>query len=338
MKKFKEIFTSLRNFIKRIFTPVVKFLQKVFAPLIKLTNKMKSVEITYKNQKRIWAAIFLAPWVIGFVLLFLVPLVRSLVFSFYELTPQAGYIEQTFIGFQNYAYAINEHVTSSSSFRVELLNTTGDSLINLPVLLIFSLFIAVLLNMKFRGRAAIRAIFFIPVILNSAAVATALGGGDVISQILEQSGIDKIFDLEFYLIQTGMGPVIVTFIVGLITRIYDILALAGVPILLFLASIQSVPKHLYEAAKIEGATGYEMFWLITLPNVSPHIVTVTVYALVDTFLTSPISTIISDELKQLHWGLSSAMAWIYVATILVMLGSLAVLAKALKIGGSHYEN
>ena len=80
-----------------------------------------------------------------------------------------------------------------------------------------------------------------------------------------------------------MAPFLITFIVGLIARIYDILALAGVPILLFLASIQSIPKHLYEAAKIEGATSYEMFWLITLPNVTPHIVTVTVYALVDTF-------------------------------------------------------
>ncbi|HAX02421.1 MAG TPA: sugar ABC transporter permease [Acholeplasmataceae bacterium] len=302
-------------------------------------QEKKKMTISYKNQKRIWAAIFLAPWLAGFFFLFLFPLIQSFIYSFYELTPVSGAINQTFVGFQNYIYAINEHVTtSSSSFKVELLNTTADSLINLPVLLIFSLFIAVLLNMKFRGRAAIRAIFFIPVILNSAAVATALGGGDVITQILEQSGIDRIFDLEFYLIQTGLTPIIVTFIVGLIGRIYDILALAGVPILLFLASIQSVPKHLYEAAKIEGATSYEMFWLITLPNVSPHIVTVTVYALVDTFLTSPVSGIISDELKRQAWGLSSAMAWIYVGTIIVMLGSLAVLAKGLKIGGSHYEN
>ena len=109
------------------------------------------------------------------------------------------------------------------------------------------------------------------------------------------------------------------------------------PILLFLASIQSVPKHLYEAAKIEGATSYETFWLITLPNVTPHLVTVTVYALVDTFLTSPVSEIISNELNHQNWGLSSAMAWVYVGTIIVMLVILAIIAKILKIGGSHYE-
>jgi len=131
---------------------------------------------------------------------------------------------------------------------------------------------------------------------------------------------------------------VITFIVGLIDRIYAILSLAGVPILLFLASIQSVPKHLYEAAKIEGATGYETFWLITLPNVSPHIITVTVYALVDTFLTSPVSGIISSELaKSTRWGESAAMAWIYVSAIVMLLLVLAVFAKVFKIGGSHYE-
>ena len=79
-------------------------------------------------------------------------------------------------------------MTTTSSFRIELINTTVDAFINIPVLLIFSLFIAVLLNMKFKGRAVVRAIFFIPVILNSAAVASALGGGDAIAQILEQQG------------------------------------------------------------------------------------------------------------------------------------------------------
>ena len=300
------------------------------------TPKRKSVN-AYKRSKVIFGVLFLLPWIIGFLTLFLIPLVESLRYSFFELTPTSGEILEDYIGFKNYVYAFNEHVTSSSSFKVELINTTVDALINLPVLLIFSLFIAVMLNMEFKGRAFVRAIFFIPVILNSAAVASALGGGDAIAAILEEQGISQIFDLEFYLIQTGMTPILIGFIVELIGRIYTILSLAGVPILLFLASIQSVPRHLYEAAKIEGATAYETFWLITLPNVSPHLVTVTVYALVDTFLTSPISRIISDELNHQNWGLSSAMAWIYVSTIIGILAILAVLAKTFKIGGSHYE-
>lgn len=306
--------------------------------ILKETPKPKKIN-SYKRQKLIWSFIFLSPWILGFVTLFLVPLVRSLRYSFYKLESTSEGLLTTFSGVQNYIYAFNEHVTSNSSFRVELINTTIDALINIPVLLIFSLFIAVLLNMKFKGRAFVRAVFFIPVILNSAAVTSALGGGDAIAALLEAQGIDQIFDLEFYLISSGMMPWLITFIVGLIARIYAILSLAGVPILLFLASIQSVPKHLYEAAKIEGATSYETFWLITLPNVSPHIVTVTVYALVDTFLTSSVSSIISQELTDpQRWGESAAMAWIYVSTIILILLLLAVIAKGLKIGGSNYED
>ncbi len=293
----------------------------------------------HERQKRFWAAVFLAPWVIGFLMFFLVPFIRSLYFSFFTLEPTPEGIITTFTGFENYIYALNEHVIGNTSFRVELINTTMDALINIPVLLIFSLFIAVMLNMKFRGRALVRAIFFIPVILNSAAVTSALGGGEAVAQLLEEQGIEQIFDLEFYLVQAGLMPWLITFIVGLIDRIYAILSLAGVPILLFLASIQSVPKHLYEAAKIEGATGYETFWLITLPNVSPHIVTVVVYALVDTFMTSPVSMIISEELGNSNrWGESAAMAWVYVSTVIFILLLLAVFAKAFKIGGSHYED
>ncbi len=299
--------------------------------------KKKKYQLSHKNQKVVMGIVFLLPWIIGFVFLFAVPFFESFRYSFYELTPKSGEIIKEFIGFDNYIYAFNEHVTRNTSFKVELINTTLDALVNLPVLLIFSLFIAVMLNMDFKGRAVVRAVFFIPVILNSAAVATALGGGDAIASLLEAQGIDKIFDLEFYLLQTGMSEWLIGFIVGLIDRIYAILSLAGVPILLFLASIQSVPKHLYEAAKIEGATSYETFWLITLPNVTPHLITVTVYALVDTFLTSSVSDIISNELNHQNWGLSSAMAWVYVGTIIVMLVSLGILAKGLKIGGSHYE-
>lgn len=292
----------------------------------------------YQKQKQLWSFIFLLPWLLGIVFLFGMPLIQSFMYSFFKLTPRVGEIVLEFVGFGNYLFAWNTHVTTVSSFKVELINTVTDVVINLPVLLIFSLFIAVMLNAKFRGRAVVRAIFFIPVILNSAAVATALGGGDIITQILEQQNIGQLFDLEHFLVQTGLDQMIVGFISGLIGRIYDILALAGVPILLFLASIQSVPKHLYEAAKIEGATAYEMFWLITLPNVSPHILTVTVYALVDTFLTSSVSGIISDELNSQQWGLSSAMSWMYVGSILVILLIIFLLAKIFGIGGSHYEN
>ncbi len=304
----------------------------------KTTNvKMRKNKLSYNQRKVLMGLVFLTPWIIGFITLFAVPFGRSLYYSFFELTPIVGGIETEFIGFGNYIFAFNEHVAGDTSFKIELLGTLQNAAFNLPVLLIFSLFIAVLLNHEFRGRAFVRAIFFIPVILNSSAVTIALGqGGDITDLLLAESAVG-VFNLSNYLLNMGIGTGLIAFVVGLIGRIYDILALSGVPILLFLAAIQSVPKHLYEAATIEGATGYEMFWLITLPNVSPHIVTVTIYAIVDTFLTSSVSTIITGEFNKQQWGLSSAMSWIYVLSVIMLLFALFLIGKVFKIGESHYE-
>ncbi|WP_035358216.1 carbohydrate ABC transporter permease [Acholeplasma equifetale] len=299
----------------------------------------KKIELTYERQKMLWAIVFLLPWIVGLVIFFIVPFFESLVYSFYKLTPQVGFLEMEYKGIENYLWVLNSHTSGSTSFKVELVNTIQDVLINIPVLLIFSLFIAVLLNMKFKGRAIVRSIFFIPVILNSAAVTSALAGNSSISDIMNQQGIGQIFDLQFYLLQAGIPDFLVAFVVGLIDRIYDILTHSGVPILLFLAAIQSIPSHLYEAAKIEGATSYEQFWLITLPNVTPHLLTVIVYALIDTFLTSSVSNIIAETLKgSQYWGEASAMAWIYVIAILAILSVVVLIFKIFKIGDSHYES
>ena len=115
-----------------------------------------------KTKKYFWGIVFLTPWLLGIIFLFGFPLLQSLYYSFYELIPKPGQLLTEFVGFENYIFAFNEHVTPVSSFKVELLNTVTDVVINLPVLLIFSLFIAVMLNAEFKGRAAIRAIFFIP--------------------------------------------------------------------------------------------------------------------------------------------------------------------------------
>lgn len=322
------------------------FEYSIFLPFTMIDRLIHYKYLTYKEQKAVQGVLFALPWIAGILLFFITPFFQSLMDSFYELTPQPGTIDRVFVGFANYKFALNEHTTLTSSFRVELVTTAGDVAANIPVMLIFSLFIAVMLNMEFRGRAFVRAVFFIPVILNSAAVASALGGGDAITAILEEQGIGQIFDLGYYLTQAGLPVFLVTFIAGLIGRIYDILALAGVPILLFLAAIQSIPKHLYEAAKIEGATSYEMFWLITLPNVKIHMITVAIYALVDTFLTSSVSGIIATQLNNPQyvnnhsggWGVASAMAWIYVAMNIGFLLIFGIFVKVFKMGESHYEN
>lgn len=327
--KTKKESKQIKKVAKQEITKVKHEIKKIFG--------FRPRKLTYNRRKVLFGLIFVVPWLVGFVMLFVYPFIQSFYYSFYELTPITGGIDLKFVGVGNYIYAFQEHVFGDTSFKIEILNTLQDSIINLLVLVIFSLFIAVLLNHEFKGRAIIRAIFFIPVILNSSAVSIALSQGGTLTELLLEESAVGIFNLGDYLMGMGLGTTLISFVAGLIGMIYDIITLSGVPILLFLAAIQSVPKHLYEAATIEGATGYEQFWLITLPNVSPHIITVSIYAIVDTFLTSSVSTIITHEFNQQNWGLSSAMSWVYVALIIGILISLAILAKIFGIGEAHYE-
>ncbi len=301
---------------------------------VKKERKFKS----YETQKKIWAFIFLAPWLLGFVGLFMIPMLTSFRYSFYHLlsTVDEGLV-LTWVGFDNYYNALQVEAIGNTFFKAELLATLSEVAINIPVIIIFSLFIAVILNAEFKGRAIVRAIFFIPVILNSTAVVFALSSGEAMSGILSgDAGLGKVFDLENYLLRAGLTGNMVGFINDLISRIYSILALAGVPILLFLASIQSIPRHLYEAAEIEGSTQYEMFWLITLPNVKPHLLTVAIFILIDTFISSPLSTYI-DGLRRTQWGLRAAMSWLYVVVVALILIILLAINKIFKWGESHYD-
>lgn len=307
------------------------------ANTIALETKPKK-HVSYEKSKLIWAFIFLAPWLIGFLLMFAFPMVESFRYSFYHMKLNTdGIMEYTFIGFQNYYNALQVEAIGSTIFKVEMLNTIQEVAINIPVIMIFSLFVATILNTEFKGRAIVRAIFFIPVILNSGAVVSALSKGEAMSDILSDTGaFGKVFELEEYLLRAGLTQGLVGFIVSLIDRIYSILSLSGVPILLFLASIQSVPRHLYEAAEIEGATKYEMFWLITLPNVKPHFLTVAIFILIDTFVSSPISKYI-DMVKQTQWGLKASMSWLYVLVVAVILAVIIAISKIFKWGELHEQ-
>ncbi|MDL2292077.1 sugar ABC transporter permease [Acholeplasma sp. OttesenSCG-928-E16] len=306
---------------------------------IDMQQKPKKKGVSYQKQKLILAFIFLAPWFIGLLLFFLYPFFQSLYYSFFDIKAVAGGgLDLTFIGIDNYVNAFTKLVYKNSTFIVELGVAMQDLLINIPVMVIFSLFIAAMLNTKFRGRAIVRGIFFIPVIINSAAVTAVLSGTGVAAELIfQQGGMTGAFDLNGYLVNSGLPVGFINFITGLIDRIHSIITLSGVPILLFLSSIQSIPKHLYEAAKIEGANSYEMFWLITVPNVKPFIMTVVVFGIVDTFTTSTISNIIQTELNKQNWGITSAISWVYMICVIAILGLFALIAKIFKFGENHYE-
>jgi len=348
---FKGIINSIKNFfytnkvllkIYKVIKLIWHYFCYIFFPIKWIKSKTYD-KLRYDQQKVFVSVLFLLPTIIGFILFFLYPLIQSFIYSFSTIRIYQGGIEILFgkaftqeaisnkdystpdpsvkTIFFNYIYAFRENV----DFPVKLWDTISSTVIDTIVITIFSLLIAVMLNGNFKGRGIIRAIFFLPVIFNSEAIAAAIESSSSLSTIAAAGGksaLSQLFDMKQFLIALKVPTFLVNFLNGITKAIYNTISYSGIQILIFLAAIQSVPKHLYEAAKIEGATKYESFWKITLPMVSPMIITVMVYSVVDSFLRSDINDIIDLQYKNSDYGKHAAMSWIYFGSSLLILALL----------------
>ncbi|SDY92114.1 ABC-type sugar transport system, permease component [Evansella caseinilytica] len=290
--------------------------------MMNVLKKMGMSIRTYEGQKVLWGILFVSPWLLGFVFFFLIPLLTSLQYSFSNIEASSEGLQMTFVGFANFIEAL----TVNTNFNRQLIESMMDIVINVPLIIIFSLFIAVILNQKFFGRSLTRAIFFLPVILASGVILT-LESTSLVQEINQQNAASGglanalgAFELERIMLRAGVNEFIVSYLTGAVGRIYEIVSQSGVQILIFLAGIQTISPQIYEAAKMEGATGYEAFWKITLPMVSPLILVNMVYTIIDSFTRSPVTDLIlSTGFDNFNFGLSSAMAWLYFVSIMLIL-------------------
>lgn len=282
----------------------------------------KKKTLSLETRKGLWGWVFIAPWLIGFLALFVKPLFESLRYSFSDLSLTNTGIHLDFVGWSNYKTALLQN----PDYNRTLTEAVLDMVINVPLIVIFSLFIAVILNQKFKGRMFARAIFFLPVILASGAIAS-IESGDFLQNALQVSSDELIsssilqsFELEKLLIEAGFGETFVGYLSGAVDRIYEIISDSGVQILVFLAGLQSIPASVYEASKIEGATGYETFWKITFPMISPLILTNVIYSVIDAFIDNEMTELIQQmAFEHFNFGLSAAMSWIYFIIISLIL-------------------
>lgn len=293
---------------------------------------MRRRGLSLEQKKAVPGYYFILPFVIGFILFFVYPITQSLLYSFssFNLTTE-GYT-LTNVGWHNYVYAFTVH----DKYNRILIGTIRDMITNVPLILIFSFFAANLLNQKFRGRTAARAIFFLPVIMACGIILLA-ERGDFIRNMLQAQG-DTMGMGTSEKASSGLGTVMlvqslfrtlpqqlswmVQYISGAVDKIYEVINASGVQMLIFLAGLQSISPSLYEAAVIEGATGWETFWKITFPMISPLIVLSTVYSIIDSFtiFDNRMMSILNDEFfKYHHYGLASAMAWVYFVVIAAIL-------------------
>ena len=289
-----------------------------------MKRQKKKKTLAFKNA--VAGYLFILPFILGFILFMVVPLISSLRMTFNDVVPVAGKgVEMTWVGIKNYKDAF----TVDPDFVPYLLSELLRMVVNTPATLIFSFFIALLLNQNFKGRGFVRAIFFLPVILSSGVIVGIEYNNellndmkDMISETSNDASVTGV--LESILVTSDSSPMsrMFQYVFDIINKVYDIAIASGIQIIMFLSALQTISPSMFEAAKIEGCTAWESFWKITFPMVSSMILVNVVYTVIDFFLKTDnqVMTKISEEVGKLSYGFSSAMAWIYFLCVILILG------------------
>ncbi len=285
------------------------------------TVKKARKKLAYEKRKALYGYGFISLWMFGTLVFFLVPLIKSLWYSFNKVAIGTGKMDTEWVGLKNFEYVLNVDPEYADNLKSVLLETLWKT----PLVLIFSLFIAVILNQKFKGRTFARAIFFLPVIIATGPVYKIINGdmgstGNTgAGQFSTMFSTNLVGELMQFLGIYGLSDNMSTIIQTVADNIFGIVWSAGIQILIFLAALQNIPPSAKEAAQMEGATAWEYFWKITFPYVSPFILANLIFTVIDSF-SSPTNAV----MKRLHvmrdqweFGYASAMAWIYFLIVLV---------------------
>jgi len=262
---------------------------------------------------------FIMLWVIGFLFIFLRPMITAVTYSFSNVRLRPKELVTTYIGFANYNHAFNV----DPKYTQNILEALGTMVYEVPIISIFSMFIASLLNQEFKGRTITRVLFFLPVIVASGAVIQILKEGGMSTTMSNSTDSVYLFKstaLKDILIDAGMNSKLVQTITDIIDKIFDITWKSGVQILLYLSGLQTIPKSYYEVSSMEGATGWEEFWKITFPMLMPITLVCVVYTIIDsfTYYDNPVMRQISNYISDLSFGQAAAMSIVFCLIIFVI--------------------
>lgn len=265
-----------------------------------------------RTRSTITGTLFFLPWLIGFFAITAYPLVYSLVICFNQVQIKPGAIELKPVGWEYFrqAFAVD------TEYPTKLLSSLASVLMGTPLVVVFSLVIALLLNRRFRGRTVYRIVFFLPVVIMS---------GPVMSELMTESSAMSInmdiMGLRSILMELdyGWARILLTFLNSFVR----ILWFCGVQIIVFLAGLQKVDRNMYEAAAIDGATAWEAFWKITLPHLRPIILLNAIYTIIemgtaaDDATNGKIVGAIRDIARP--YSYAAVLSWIYAFGLLLLI-------------------
>lgn len=291
-----------------------------------MNKRQKRRGLSYAGRRTVNGLVFLSPWLIGVTAFFVYPFISTFLYMFHDVTLEPGGMKMEFTGLKNLREVFINSPTNVRMITEALASSFGTVIL----IMLFSIFAAVLLNQKFHGRAVVRAIFALPIIVSSGILLSVFKEDLFVRSI--QSDPSTIFQstaLQDMLQSFGLDVTLVQSISDMINRIMDIVWQSGVQILLFLAALQSVPRVLYEVSSAEGATTWQTFWKVTIPLISPYILLNGLYSIIDsfTFYDNPVMKEVMNQFNDMNYEVSSALSMVYFAIVLVITLAAAGLAS-----------
>lgn len=317
---------------------------------VKPAKKRKPKSLDKAKARAGW--FFIAPFVLVFFLIYVPVIIDSITYSFHTIYPiSGGGFVLDYVGWDNYYDAL----FVDASFVTTLTGGIQQLVLEVPAIVIFSLFMAVLLNQKMVGRTLFRAIFFIPVILSTGLIddidmsnsfadyasGATVGGAADSAGAAGSTGIQQnsnaiisAVDLQGLFANMKVGTGLVDYVVDIVNDIYGLVNRSGVQMLIFLSGLQSISPAIYESCTIDGATTWETFWKITFPMISPMILVNAVYTVIDAFTSGSnkvmnyVGTVYEGVTKTGGDVLATAMYWIYFILVILIIAIVAACSSA----------
>lgn len=290
------------------------------------SKKVKIKQGKLARREAIVGLIFISPWILGTLIFLVYTMGTSFWYSLnnIRITPLGKSFN--FVGYGNFTQIL----LSDADFPTQLIEYMVSTILSTPVIVVFALIIAMLLNGKIRCKGFFRLIFFLPVIVVS---------GPVMGE-LSSEGVATISSIDTVAIQNALNQFLPYSVAQSISEVFGnmitILWYSGVQILIFLSALQKIDSAMYEAAKIDGGSGWECFWKITLPTIKPMILLNVVYTIVfisgnelNTIITMIQNSMFSGT-KEKGYGYASAMAWLYSIVVLLIVGVFSLLLMTRK--------
>lgn len=298
---------------------------------IKKTKRVLSAE----RKRMRMGYVFCLPLILGLLIMFIPNIIQTIIFTLNDIKASDGGYSMSWIGLDYYRKALTEN----PQFIIHLTKSLRYLFTTLPVVTIFSLFIAVVINQKFKGRLVVRTIFFLPVLLATGVVLSIEGSSNLMGMIANNTidtgtNVDwsQLQGLKNILLNLNFNDQLISIIAYAADSIYTIVQISGIQIMILLAGLQEIPISIYEAAKVEGCDSWSLFWKITFPMIMPQLIVCGVYTVVDAYssVNNTLSAYAATYVNLNQFGYATAMNFIYFAIVAIILSALGVLISKVR--------